>query len=459
MLGKVFQRFVENSPLSVMVRGTLERVLGTEQLDAWYARTAQKQYTRTLLFSTVYDLLSQVVFRIKPSVHAAYRAHEDTVGTSIISVYNKLNGVETHTSAALVRWSATVLMPLITQVGGTCAPWVAGCRVKIIDGNCIEASEHRLKELRAVQAGALPGKALVVFEPAYGLVTEVFPCEDGHAQERSLFGTVLETVHADDLWMADRNFCTCGFLCGMDTRGALFIVRQHEGLPYESCGPWRSAGRIETGQVAEQQIRVWDAQGTAHVFRRLRVKLDQPTRDGDHLLYIVTNVPRLLASTKRVARLYRKRWTLETAFQHLEAYFHSEINTLGYPKAAVFGFCLALVAYNMLAVVLAALRSVHGAETVTQEVSSYYIAHEIAETYRGMMIAIPEDEWRVFRTMSPAAMGATLLELARKVRLRTLRKTPRGPKKPRPKPEANTKRAHVSTARLLMERKANFVTP
>jgi len=102
---------------------------------------------------------------------------------------------------------------------------------------------------------------------------------------------------------------------------------------------------------------------------------------------------------------------------------------------------------------------VHGTKTVEQEVSSYYIAHEIAETYRGMMIAIPEDEWRIFRTMSAAAMGATLLELARKVRLRTLRKTPRGPKKPRPKREANTKQSHVSTAKLLMGRKANVVTP
>jgi hypothetical protein len=113
----------------------------------------------------------------------------------------------------------------------------------------------------------------------------------------------------------------------------------------------------------------------------------------------------------------------------------------------------------MLAVVLAALRSVHGAETVEQEVSLYYIAHEIAETYRGMMIAIPADAWRVFRTMSTAAMGATLLELAQKVQLRTFRKTPRGPKKPRPKPEENSQRSHVSTARLLMERKANFATP
>ena len=459
MLGKVFQRFVENSPISVMVRGTLERVLGAEQLDAWYARTAHKQYTRDLLFSTVYDLLSQVVFRIKPSVHAAYRAHEATVGTSIVSVYNKLNGVETHTSAALVRYSATEFMPLITQLDGARAPWLPGYRVKILDGNCIEASERRLKVLREVQAGALPGKSLVVYEPAHGLVSDVFPCEDGHAQERSLFGAVLETVHAGDLWIEDRNFCTCGFLCGIDTRGAFFIARQHEGLPYERCGPWRSAGRVETGRVAEQQIRVWDAQGTAHVFRRLRVTLDHPTRDGDSLLYIVTNLPRHTVSTKRVARLYRKRWTLETAFQHLEAHFHSEINTLGYPKAALFGFCLALVAYNMLAVVLAALRSVHGAVTVEQEVSSYYIAHEIAETYRGMMIAIPEDAWRVFRTMSTAAMVATLLELARKVRLRTIRKTPRGPKKPPPKREENTKRSHVSTARLLMEQKANFVTP
>ena len=48
MLGKVFARFVEKSPLSVMVRGTLERVLGADQLDAWFARTAQKQYTRPL---------------------------------------------------------------------------------------------------------------------------------------------------------------------------------------------------------------------------------------------------------------------------------------------------------------------------------------------------------------------------------------------------------------------------
>jgi IS4 transposase len=86
-------------------------------------------------------------------------------------------------------------------------------------------------------------------------------------------------------------------------------------------------------------------------------------------------------STKRGAQLYHKRWNLETAFKHIEAYFHSEIKTLGYPKAALLGVCLVLVAYNLLGVVLAALHSVHGEDTVDHEVSLYYIANELSMTY------------------------------------------------------------------------------
>src|SRR5918997_6361130 len=146
---------------------------------------------------------------------------------------------------------------------------------------------------------------------------------------------------------------------------------------------------------------------------------------------MLTNLPRQI-SGKRVADLYRKGWTLETAFKHLEAYFHSEINTLGYPKAALFGFCLALVACNLLAVVLAALRSVHGEKTVEQEVSLYYIANEITTTYHGMMIAIPESEWDGFYVMSKADLADILVELAQGVRLQAFRKSPPRSKNPRP---------------------------
>ena len=160
-----------------------------------------------------------------------------------------------------------------------------------------------------------------------------------------------------------------------------------------------------------------------------------------------------------MAELYRKRWTLETAFKHLEAYFHSEINTLGYPKAALFGFCLALVAYNLLAVVLAALRSVHGEETVDEEVSLYYIANEIAITYYGMMIAIPEREWDVFYAMRTADLAAILIALARGVCLQAFRKSPRRPQKPRSQDKKPARQGHVSTAKLLRNRKAILATP
>src|SRR5713101_9633434 len=239
MLGDVFERFVQKSPISVMVRACLERVLGADRLDLWYERTAQKQYTRDLLFSSVYDLMNQVVFGVQPSVRAAYRAQQDYVATSLVSVYSKLNGLETHTSSALVRSSARELAPLIAQMDGERAPWLAGYRVKILDGNCLPASEHRIQELREAEGRAFPGKSLVVYEPAQGLVTEVFPCEDGHAQERSLLGAVLTSVKRDDLWIADRHFCTSAFLTEIDARGGFFVIREHQGLPWEMEAPPR----------------------------------------------------------------------------------------------------------------------------------------------------------------------------------------------------------------------------
>jgi hypothetical protein len=53
---------------------------------------------------------------------------------------------------------------------------------------------------------------------------------------------------------------------------------------------------------------------------------------------------------------------------------------LGYPKAALVGLCLAWVAYNMVAVVIAAWRSVHGPETIDQALSLYDVVTDIAPT-------------------------------------------------------------------------------
>src|SRR3954468_20020620 len=286
VLDDIFERFARQSPVTVMARAALEHALAPQAIDALFEHTAERQYTRTLLFSSVVDLMGSVVAKIQPAVNAAYRAKADALGVSLRAVYDKLERLEPGLSAELVRHTARTLGPVITAMGGERAAWLPGYRVKILDGNHLAGTEHRLKELRTIGAGALPGKALVMLDPQAMLVADVFPCEDGHAQERSLLGEVLESVRPRDVWVADRNFCTTGFLFGIARRGGSFVIRQHgAALHIEWMGERRPCGRIETGSVFEQEVRLGDGNGETIAVRRITVELDKPTRDGDTVIH------------------------------------------------------------------------------------------------------------------------------------------------------------------------------
>ena len=399
--------------------------------------------------------MSSVSCGIRPSIHAAYQARASEIGVSVTSVYNKLNAMESNVSAQLVIETASEMEATIRHLKGTLPDWLPGYRVKILDGNAIAATEHRLKPLRSINSAPLPGKSLVVLDPALMLAIDVFPCEDGHAQERSLLNNVLATVEEDDVWIADRNFCTLNFLSGIVARKGFFIIREHGSFPGHGAEEFRYIGSVEGGKVFEQTIVVSDDDGYLSKIRRIKVVLEEATRDGEEEILILTNLSCSVATAKLIAQLYRKRWTLETLFQILTVSFNCEIKTLGYPKAALFAFCVALVSYNILSVVLAALRSVYGIEKIQQEVSSYYLADEIRGTYRGMMIAIAPQEWKLFEQMSLMELTNVLRDLATKVNLAAFLRHPRSPKKTRRKLKRTrpAKRPHVSTAKLLREQR------
>src|SRR5208283_4355642 len=101
----------------------------------------------------------------------------------------------------------------------------------------------------------------------------------------------------------------------------------------------------------------------------------------------------------RLAELYRQRWTIETLFLVLTKALDCEQERLGYPKAALFAFCVALAAYNVLATVKAALRVVHGSAKVEHEVSLFGVVEEIQRHYSGMLVAFPAEEWQVYQDM------------------------------------------------------------
>jgi hypothetical protein len=450
ILREVIERFENKAPVCVMVRATMENVLSAERLNALFDRAADQQENKRLMFSTVADLMGLVACKIYPSPHAAYQAKKEEVAVTAKALYDKLQRMETKISRQLVRETALRMGEIIQKTGGPLPELAPGYRVKVLDGNHLRRTQRRIGILRALNAAPLPGHCAVILDPRLKLVIDVIPCEDAHAQERTLLPEVLETVERRDLWIADRNDCTAAFLFGIRERRAYFAIRQHAQVRHTLVGKRKFIGESETGSVYEQRIRVFDAQGNWMTIRRISVELNEPTRDGETEIHILTNLPQRLGAL-RVAELYRKRWTIEIAFNELAQNLEGEIETLGYPRAALFSFCMALVCYNVLSVVLAALRAAHGAETVQEQVSFYYLCDEVASTHRGLEIAVVEPYWtRHYANLTPTRMARELIRIAKRAQISRYRKHKRGPKKPAAK--MNKKhRGHVSTARVLAQ--------
>jgi hypothetical protein len=118
-----------------------------------------------LLFSTLVDLLSQVVTRSSQTVHAAYVKARARISVSVRALYDKLDYVEPGTSRALVQHTAKEVSELIDGTKGCCEPLLKGYRVRILDGNHLSKTEHHLGVLRRTAAGALPGQCLVLLDP------------------------------------------------------------------------------------------------------------------------------------------------------------------------------------------------------------------------------------------------------------------------------------------------------
>ncbi len=455
LLGTPFKKFVEASPVSVMVQGALERLFDPSKVEQVFDDYAVRQYTKDLTFDQCIRIMSDVVFQVTPSVGAWYKNHGDELDVTRQAVYDKLKHMELPISAGLVRYSYVELLPVAKAMGIRPQPLLTGYRVRALDGNHLSGTDHRILETRRHRAAVLPGQALAFYDPQWDLISNVIPCECGHAQERSLTEEILGVVRCKDCVLADRNFCTTRILFGIKRAKAFFVIRQHKtNVEWKRKGKVRRVGKDERGRwIDEQTVVLTDSKsGETFTARRITIRLDKPTKDDERELHILTNLPARDANALKVASLYADRWTIETAFQHLTEDLRCEINTLGYPKAALFGFCLAVLAYNVVSLVKAGLRAAHGKHFVEEELSMYYLTLEAAQVSTGMRIAIAEKHWHIFRTMSVDEFASTMVALAEHLQTHKYTKHKRGPKKPQPKKISGKKIKHLSTAKLLVGR-------
>lgn len=447
LMDAVLERFIAHSPMAVAVRGAFEYALAPAALDDLFIRAVGPRDDRQLLFSTCVDLMATVVCRVKPSIHAAYQA-DGHIPVNVTAVYARLARVPMTAGRQLVRHTAARLGPVLRAMGGADADPLPGYRVKVLDGNHLGKTQRRIRPLRDVVAGPLPGQTLVVLDPALGLAIDVIPCEDGHAQERSLLGPILDTVAEKDVWVADRNFCTTGFLFGIAQRKGVFVIRRHASTrSWERESEWTPAGRTDTGALTEQTLWLVGTDGAELAVRRVRRTLDQPTRNGDGVIEVLTNLPVEVAAASVVAELYRGRWSVEGLFLRLTTVLRCEVNTLGYPPAALFGFCVALAAGNVYAAVKGAVRAAHGG-SVADGVSDYHLALEVSGACPGLGIAVPDETWVGIGAWSVGRMAEWLVGLAG-ANLGRYRKATRGPKKPKPPRTRFPTAKHVATSRVL----------
>jgi hypothetical protein len=166
------------------------------------------------------------------------------------------------------------------------------------------------------------------------------------------------------------------------------------------------------------------------------------------VIEVLTNLPAGVAAASAVAELYRGRWSVEGLFLRLTTVLKCEVNTLGYPPAALFGFCVALASGNVYAGVKASVRAAHGAEAA-DGVSDYHLALEVSGVCPGLWVAVPVETWAVIGAWSAGRMAGWLTGLARGANLGRYRKATRGPKKPKPPRTRFPDAKHISTSRLL----------
>jgi hypothetical protein len=441
--------FVEEAAPAVMARIALDWMIEGTSIDPILDEVSEEQYTREFLLGHFVQVMCDVACGFRRSLREAFLKRQLDLVASLSAFYRKLGRMEPSVSATIVRETARRARELISAAECLLPEPIPGYAARILDGNILTGTEHRISELRSTRSAALPGMSLAVYEPVSGLVLDIILEENAHAQERALLDQVV--IEPGQFWIMDRNFCVRTFVFRILRADAFFLVRWHSStMPFEPINPLQSVGRCDAGEIFEQAIWVDDpeCQGRRYRLRRIVLRLDQPTRNGETEIILITNLSDMV-SAELCCQAYCGRWEIEKHFQKLTDLLHCEIPALGYPRAALFGFSMSVIAGNALAVMKGSLRAVHGEEMVN-EVSNYALVNDVAEVYPGMMIAAPPSVWSFLDGCVAGEVAGLLSALAAKVPVHRMLRSKRGPKKPRKTKKTSGSRIHhVATKKLL----------
>lgn len=384
--------------------------------------------------------------RFCENFNQSYKKHADELKVSLQSFYAKTRGVEPAVSEALVEHSATRAIEIQDALGMQQWEVIPGYRCLTVDGNVLAKSDKKLGVLRDIKGAPLPGKVVARFDVQRQLFDKAYILLDGHAQESSCCNRIVSDLKSKDVLIADRHYCVVSFMEATSQANANFVIRHRGRLPGVLLGKRTLIGKIDTGTVYGQPMRL-TADENAMVVRRVTVVLNEPTRDGDTEIHILTNLP-IKISGLVITNAYRHRWEEETAFNVLQMTLTCELSSIGHPMAATFLFCMSVLAYNLRQTIFAGLFAVHPEEEVL-EVSHLQVSKNVSDYTPGMLVSITSDERKTLIPTTIKGIAALLKRIASMIQLCNFKKSTRGLKKKKPHRSRNVASKHVSTAKLL----------
>ena len=367
-------RFTKACPFAVMTRAVLGAVLDSDDLTKLYEEEAEQQYSHQIPFMALVWSMADLALGTVGSRNQAYSEYQEEIAASKTAYYNKLNRTEPRISEAIVRYSADKVQRLLRSL--KFEPWelIPGFRCFSIDGNHFGQSDRRLEESRTLSAPPLTGTVVAKYDHQTDLFCNAYSLECAHALENTVFDRVIDDARPGEVYLADRMYCTKAALFGLMRVDSCFVIRQRMSFTITPLGQRKKIGQTETGIVFEQNVEI-TYEGTSRTIRRVTVELFSPTRSGENVVHLFSNLPDSVDALT-IADAYLGRWEIETGFYQLTMTLCCESKGNCHPRCAILQFCMAIVAFNARRLMLAAMYTEHDEEAV-DDLSEYRISVEV----------------------------------------------------------------------------------
>jgi hypothetical protein len=329
----------------------LEYTLDTEFLTSVFEQHRDRSYEKEISFPNFVQIISDALLGHRGSAHQTFRKaqEEGTLEITLQATYGKLRRVPIPLSLGFFDEATQRLNEVAIVLPDALPQSLVEFRALAFDGKKLKYVLKRLKPLRGLKGNVYGGKLLSVQDMATGQAIAVEGVADGEAADNPLVAGVVARVRLQPdtqprLWVGDRAFCEFKCLHLLSKGDDHFLIRYNArcGFHPDESKPIRQGIDDENRHFQEQ----WGWLGTGKT--RVEVRLITVTRPkGDPLRIVTSLLDADLYPAFDLLILYRKRWGIETMFQHVVQTFDLRHLISGTPQGTVFQAVFCLLLYNI----------------------------------------------------------------------------------------------------------------